>query len=185
MARKLQHGTQKIHRGHLLLLGCWVMVWTLNGCTADVANLEFRIAELEKKLEASTEAESYTPGLGLFMQNMQAHHAKLYYAGLNGNWDLAGFELHELEERLEEVAELIGVHNEVDLAKLIPALMQPSIEKLEKTIEAKDAALFSGDYSSLTESCNSCHVASKYSIIRIQVPTPGAFPNQDFTAAGK
>ena len=35
------------------------------------------------------------PGFEEFMSNIQAHHAKLWFAGQNHNWKLADFEIHE------------------------------------------------------------------------------------------
>ena len=36
---------------------------------------------------------SYKPGLGEFMSQIQVHHAKLWFAGKNENWELANFEI--------------------------------------------------------------------------------------------
>ncbi|MGH2563654.1 MAG: hypothetical protein ACRDE5_04015, partial [Ginsengibacter sp.] len=41
----------------------------------------------------------YAPGLGEIMGGIQMHHAKLWYAGINDNWELAQYEIDELKER--------------------------------------------------------------------------------------
>ncbi len=60
--------------------------------------LQNRIDSLEIKL-----ANTYKPGLGDFMGSIQTHHAKLWFAGQNKNWKLADFEVHELEEAIEDI----------------------------------------------------------------------------------
>ena len=52
--------------------------------------LQNQIDSLRSRLDSS-----YTPGLGEFMLSIQEHHAKLWFAGKNGNWDLANFEIDE------------------------------------------------------------------------------------------
>ena len=54
--------------------------------------LEQRIARLEQ--------ERYVPGFGEFMNAIQLHHAKLWFAGQQGNWPLAAYETDEMEEVL-------------------------------------------------------------------------------------
>jgi hypothetical protein len=57
--------------------------------------LRGRIDSLELKV-----ADAYKPGFGEFMGNIQVHHNKLWFAGQNENWKLAGFELHEISTML-------------------------------------------------------------------------------------
>jgi len=48
--------------------------------------------------------EPYAPGLGEFMAATQLRHAKLWFAGQAKNWDLAGYEVDEIKEGLEDAA---------------------------------------------------------------------------------
>jgi len=57
--------------------------------------LQSTIDSLKKELAAA-----YKPGFGEFMSGIQTHHAKLWFAGLYQNWELAGFEMHEIQEGL-------------------------------------------------------------------------------------
>jgi hypothetical protein len=72
----------------------FVLVFLLTACSNPQNNevkLQSRIDSLEKKLE-----NTYSPGLGEFMNGIQAHQAKLWYAGKNQNWKLANFEVEEI-----------------------------------------------------------------------------------------
>src|SRR5690348_11640756 len=75
----------------LILLSC-------SQQTNSTKELQVRIDSLEKKL-----SNSYKPGLGEFMSGIQVHHAKLWFAGQNQNWELADFELHEIMEALDDI----------------------------------------------------------------------------------
>lgn len=78
-----------------------LLAFVLNSCNMHSdhnAEMQNRIDSLENKL-----AKTYKPGFGDFMGNLQTHHSKLWFAGQNENWDLADFELHELEEAIEDI----------------------------------------------------------------------------------
>ena len=42
--------------------------------------------------------ESYVPGLGNIMEAIQWRHIKLAYAGKSANWELARYELGQMQE---------------------------------------------------------------------------------------
>ena len=82
----------------LILLIFTLGLISCNKQTDKTDTLEKRVDSLEVKL-----SETYKPGFGEFMSNIQAHHAKLWFAGLNQNWKLADFELHEIMENVDDI----------------------------------------------------------------------------------
>ena len=81
----------------LLLLG-------LFACNQPVGNTEVlqnRIDSLEARL-----THTYSPGFGDFMRSIQVHHSKLWFAGMDGNWKLTAFELHEIDETIEAIQKI-------------------------------------------------------------------------------
>ena len=60
--------------------------------------LQNQIDSLRNKI-----AHAYSPGVGEFMSSIQMHHAKLWFAGKNENWDLANFEIEEIQESLDDI----------------------------------------------------------------------------------
>ena len=48
-------------------------------------------------------SKGYEPGLGELMSLNQMRHAKLWFAGQARNWELADYELDELEEGFADV----------------------------------------------------------------------------------
>src|SRR5437588_7093357 len=69
-----------------------------NSQTDKSDKLQVQVDSLQKKLSAT-----YKPGLGEFMLGIQEHHAKLWFAGINNNWELADFEVHEIGETLDDI----------------------------------------------------------------------------------
>ncbi|HHH53892.1 MAG TPA: hypothetical protein ENK91_09555, partial [Bacteroidetes bacterium] len=73
-----------------------IIIFSIGSCThsdKEYYVLKKRIDSLEYEL-----AETYKPGFGEIMSSVQAHHAKLWFAGKNRNWRLADFEIHEINE---------------------------------------------------------------------------------------
>ena len=115
------------------------------------------------------------------MGQMQKYMDKLHFAGLEGNWELAGFYLHELEEQAEKIVEA-GVHeDEVDVSQLTQQLLVSQIEELETSVKAGDSLEFEGGYLKLVDRCNSCHQTSKHEFIQIKVPELSMFRNQKYS----
>jgi hypothetical protein len=113
------------------------------------------------------------PGLGEIMTLQQLRHIKLWFAGRAGNWPLADYEIGELNEGFEDVTKLLG-GDTVD--KAVGAPMQA----LQKIIDNKDRAAFTGAFDQLTAGCNSCHHTLDHGFIAIQRPTSLPYSNQNF-----
>ena len=111
------------------------------------------------------------------MLKMQTRHAKLWFAGINENWELADFQLHEMEEILEDLEKYRSEEEEV---KLIPMIEAP-LDSVDAAVDAKDLERFRSTYENLTVTCNNCHVASKHAYNVVKVPDGPMFSNQDFS----
>ena len=135
------------------------------------AALLSRIDSLEKKVAAT-----YKPGFGEFMSSIQAHHAKLWFAGKNKNWELADFEMHEIAETLEAIKEY---QTEREESKKVD-MLKPSLDAVKDAIDKKDSSLFNSSYLLLTSSCNNCHKAVNFGFNVVKVPEIPPFSNQAF-----
>jgi hypothetical protein len=120
--------------------------------------------------------DGYSPGLGDYMLKMQIRHSKLWFAGINENWELADFQLHEIEELLEDIEKFKSGKEEVKLISMIEA----PLDSVDAAVEAKDLETFKSAYQNLTVTCNNCHVASKHSFNVVKVPETPIFSNQEF-----
>lgn len=152
----------------------YAAVFLLSSCnhkTTDktTENLANQIQELKDK---------YRPGLGEYMLGIQLHHSKLWYAGINKNWQLADYEIGEIKESFESIKEVETDRPEIKTVSII----DPAIEKLTEAIGRKDEKSFKESYDLLTASCNNCHTVNKYGFNVITTPTAPPVSNQDFTA---
>ena len=135
------------------------------------AALQSRIDSLEKKLNAT-----YKPGFGEFMSSIQIHHAKLWFAGKEQNWELADFEMHEIAETLDAIKEY---QTEREESKKVD-MLKPALETVKDAIDKKDPALFNSGYLLLTNTCNNCHKAVNFGFNIVKVPETPPFSNQSF-----
>ncbi len=141
------------------------------GQDAATRRLEARVDSLEKKL-----ANTYRPGFGEFMSSIQVHHAKLWFAGMHGNWDLADFEIHEIMENLDDIKAYQS--DRPESRSLF--MLDPALDTLNASIRAKDPVRFRRAFELLTTSCNNCHKEVNYSFNEVRIPDSPPFSNQSF-----
>ena len=133
--------------------------------------LQARIDSLQTRL-----ADTYKPGFGEFMSSIQVHHAKLWFAGKNKNWELADFEIHEIGETLDAIKEY---QNEREESKKVD-MLKPALDAVNDAILKKDSSLFNSSYLLLTSTCNNCHKAVNFGFNVVKVPDTAPFSNQAF-----
>ncbi|MCA1452231.1 hypothetical protein I6F35_03240 [Bradyrhizobium sp. BRP22] len=138
------------------------------------ASMPLAVAQSDLKRPSST--DQYIPRLGDIMSAALSQHQKLWLAGKAQNWQLAAYELGQLESSLAEAAMQysgIPVSN-------VTTLKDP-LQSVSDAIAAKDGRKFAKALGDLTEGCNSCHSSMNRSFIAIRVPTGREpFANQMF-----
>jgi len=135
--------------------------------------MQSKIDSLEKQLD-----KTYRPGLGEFMTGIQLHHAKLWFAGQNQNWPLADFEIHEIQESLDNIDVFCKDRPEV---KSI-GMLKPAMDSVTDAIGQKNLQSFQHSFSLLTNTCNNCHKATDHGFNVVTIPTNPPVSNQDFRA---
>ena len=120
---------------------------------------------------------SYKPGLGEFMSNIQIHHAKLWFAGMNQNWQLADFELNEISETVTAIQKY---ETEREESKSVSVLF-PALDSVRTAIQKHDAKQFVQNYTELTTTCNACHQMVKFGFNVVKEPDTPPFSNQEFS----
>lgn len=133
--------------------------------------LEKRVDSLEKVI-----TKMYKPGFGELMTGVQAHHSKLWFAGKNQNWDLAGFEVKEIKEILEDIHQYQKERKESQFMEML----DPALDSVEYAVSKRDPGLFKKTYTSLTRSCNECHQVTDFGYNIVKIPDTSPFTNQDF-----
>ncbi len=125
----------------------------------------------------------YAPGLGEIMSLASMRHAKLWFAGQGKNWELAEYELEELQEGFEDAAKFHPTHKEIKepIPQLIAKTMDFPLAELDKAIKSKDSALFTQHFDAVTAGCNACHQETAFGFNIVTRPTFNPFANQAFS----
>jgi hypothetical protein len=138
---------------------------------AEAGNLQGQIDSLRSQLR-----NSYKPGMGEIMSSIQLHHAKLWFAGENKNWVLAGYNESLIRSALKRIQTFHGNTFEAKAAPMI----DPAMDSVRNAITRKDIPAFERSYNLLTITCNSCHAVTNHAFNRIIVPTGLPVSDQDF-----
>lgn len=152
------------------------MITGMVACKSQTGNNQSPEAQLDHSQKSSENA--YKPGLGELMGVIQTHHAKLWFAGQNQNWKLAAFEIEEIKDLFADINEYHSGRPETKPIELI----NPAIDSLTHAIQQQSFSEFASSYTLLTNSCNSCHMKTKYEFIVIKTPDSPPLSNQDFKA---
>ena len=142
------------------------------------SNNSDQISEMQKRLDSLQVIvnDSYKPGFGEFMTNVQIHHAKLWFAGTNQNWELAEFEIQEIKESLEDIQKF---QSEREETKTLPIIFAP-LDSVQQAIDKKNLNQFKQGFDLLTNTCNTCHQAVHNEFNKIKIPDSPPFSNQKF-----
>lgn len=159
---------------NLLIFTAFIMLVSCGQQNADTQKLQAQIDNLQIKLN-----DAYKPGLGEFMTGIQLHHAKLWFAGINNNWKMADFEMHEIGEALDDIKKYCTDRPEVKSIGVI----NPAISTINQAIKQKDIQLFKKGFVDLTDNCNNCHKSNQHEFNEIIIPTASPVVNQDFKPA--
>jgi hypothetical protein len=139
------------------------------------ADLQGSIKRAEAELVKLNET---APGLGEYMTTIQLHAGKLWFAAKASNWELAAYELHELEETMEMVKKLNVEKNGVKISNVMDAILQTQIAQLEESIKQNNQKEFQKAYDETLSACNGCHTESGNKFIHIVRPTAPPVTNQ-------
>jgi hypothetical protein len=99
------------------------------------------------------------------------------------NWDLAAYEIDELDEGFDDVIKFHPTHKDAPVAPrdAIPRIVTAPLAEVRAVIGRKDARAFGPAYDALTTACNNCHQAMNFSFNVVQRPATNPYPGQLFT----
>lgn len=129
--------------------------------------------EVEGRPFACVDMGSQRRRYGTVMPSVARRHELLGRALAAGQWELAEYALHELDEELDELegaAQPGEVH--VDLTPIAQSFGTQYVRPMERALEHRDAAAASAAYAGISQGCNNCHTVAGKGYITIS-PTPG------------
>jgi hypothetical protein len=156
---------------NLLLSVLLFGLFSCNNQNINTQTLQNQIDSLKTQLN-----HVYKPGFGFLMTNIQAHHAKLWFAGINENWKLAQFEVKELKEITDEIQKYQKDRKETELM----SMLEPGLVEIERAVSSGNLDAFKKSYTQLTIACNECHKLTDFEYNTVKVPETLEFSNQEF-----
>lgn len=148
-----------------------ILIYACNNSDRKTIQIQSEIDSLKTSLQ-----NSYKPGFGEFMSNIQTHHAKLWFAGTNGNWPLADFEINEIKEALDNIQTFCTDRPESKEIKMI----YPSIDSVNQAIKMQSLSRFQRSFLNMTNMCNECHSITSHAFNVITIPDKPPVSNQKF-----
>jgi hypothetical protein len=131
-----------------------------------------RLDSMEQKLR-----HTYTPGFGELMLNIQIHHAKLWFAGKNGNWELAAYDQSLIRSAFQKIR---SFHPD-NPNSTATAMIDIPMDSIGSAITRKDPAAFQRSFGLLTTTCNNCHAVTKHAFNLITIPKTEPIGNQSYS----
>jgi hypothetical protein len=127
--------------------------------------------------------EKRMPGLGEYMTTMQLHMAKLWFAVHAANWELASYELGELQETMEGAEALHAIKNKVDVSSVLQSVRQTQTVLIGQSIGERNEHNFMSAYDQTLAACNGCHRPAGYGFIHIVNPIAPPVTSQQWKVA--
>jgi cytochrome c556 len=104
-------------------------------------------------------------GFDMAMVETGYRYTELYWAGLDGNWEYATYQLEKIRTTVNH-----GVERRPKRAESA-RMLEAGVLAVEEAVKARDAARFPSSFETLTAICNACHQAERVAFIHIVVPT--------------
>ncbi len=97
-------------------------------------------------------------------------------AVLAGRWELAGYDLHELDEIFSDDLSTSGWHGKPQLADLAKTFQAQRITALRTAANAHDRAAYEHAVADAARACNECHKAADMAYIEISATLGAEVP---------
>lgn len=110
-------------------------------------------------------------GLDVAMVEIGYRYQELHWAGVESNWEYAGYQLKKIDLALENALE-----RRPKRRGSAEALFGPSLEEMKQAIALKQRAGFAQAFAGMTAACNSCHVAEGVASFHVEAPTDRPSP---------
>src|ERR1700677_359498 len=96
---------------------------------------------------AGMQISPFIPGFDdLMTMLVQPRHSKLYYAGIQRNWELAAFEVGELRSAFRRIAQMYPKYADNSVDDAFRLMMEPKLQAMDAAIAAADSKRFLSVY---------------------------------------
>ena len=162
--------------GAIVLVGCEARRDDARGEAASAppadswlrGDVEERLAQVAKHLR----------GLDVAMIETGYRYSELYWAGRDQNWEYAAYQV-------DKIATAVGLALERRPRRAASAAaLEVPLERLRSAIAQRDPAGFDDAFTTLTATCNSCHLAEQFQFVEVAPPATRSSPLRSPAPAG-
>ena len=176
---------RKIARGAaLLVVACIAPLFLPQTVSAQDRELRSTVTALQDSVRVMRlqldSLKQQSPGLGDYMTTIQLHIAKLWYAFSAANWELADYEVNELNETIDGARALHAIKNNVNTASVLQSVQETQVLSMHNAISTHDHQLFSAAYHETLDACDGCHKSAGYGFISVAMPAAPPVSNQNW-----
>ncbi len=119
--------------------------------------------------------------LGESMNELTMRFSAVWFAGKAGNAEMVDYQIHEIEEMVDELRPAAPQENGVDVVERLDADILSGLEDVEEAVESSDPEAFEASYRSVMKSCGSCHHSTGHGFIKPKIPDYNPYPNLDLS----
>ncbi len=147
--------------------------------TPDNASLQREIEQLKRQVK------QLQPDITEAMLGLQIRHARLWFAGESGDWTLAAFQVHGLQDGLEGIVDTYPEHAALQperLGDILPAMMGAPMKTLRAAVDNKNKAEFERAFDGVSAACTGCHAVAGFTFLQIHRPKTPLLDNLSGTS---
>jgi len=146
----------------------------------DNASLQREIEQLKRQIK------QLQPDITEAMLGLQIRHARLWFAGESGDWELAAFQVHGLQDGLDGVVDIYPEHAALQperLGDILPAMMGAPMKTLRASVDNKNKAEFERAFDGVSVACTGCHTVAGFTFLQVHRPKTSLLDNLSGTPA--
>lgn len=148
--------------GRQVVIGvCVGLLLLVAGCEQSAQGAWITGTEQEK-LE---QIEDQFRGFDLAMVETGYRYQELYWAGEDGNWEYAEYQLEKIEKAIEN-----GLRRRPKRAASAQPFLSKSLPAMQAAVKGRSEEAFSTEFKSLTQSCNECHARESVPFFTVEPP---------------
>ena len=152
----------------VLLLGAGLAAWGCRGSAAVAPGPTWLAAKPEAQVR---QLETHLRGFDVAMLETGHRYVELYWAGRDGNWEAAAYQVEKIRLAIENGLE----RRPRRVASAWPFVTGP-LAAMRGALAARDPELFAARFEELTEGCNACHAAERVAFFEVHPPASRVSP---------
>ena len=147
--------------GALGALGCGSSPRVTPGSTWLATDRDEQAVQLERQLR----------GFDVAMLETGHRYVELCWAGRDGNWDAAAYQIEKIRLAIEN-----GLERRPQRAASAAAFLSGPLASVQEAVATRDRARFDPAFEGLTAGCNACHARERVPFFEVRAPETRVSP---------